>query len=190
MPIAQAEQAVPEQGPLPPVVLDVARVALDYIFVLRFLDVVKHVAELNGPESHQHRAVRIAFLVGERVVLPVDRHPFLRRQPRRQPQRKPEHPRDRRVQLERAMRGAAVQVDGGAHDGNLRDESGDDETENEGKQHSTTLRKPAVSGNLNENRGGLAARLRPIVSRKPCRLDICVSRHCTRATRASARIPS
>ena len=51
-------------------------VALDDFLVTRLFHVVVDVAELHGPEALQVRAVRVAFLVRERVVLTVVGHPL------------------------------------------------------------------------------------------------------------------
>ena len=108
----ESEEAVPEQHALRPVVGDVPRIPLEHVGVLRFPEVVEDVPELHGPEPHEIRTVRIAFLVGEGVVLAMHRHPLPRGQAGRQPEGKPEQPRDRRMQRQRAMRCGAMQVDG------------------------------------------------------------------------------
>jgi hypothetical protein len=61
---------------VPPAFLDVARVAFDDVGVLDLANVVVNVAELHLPEAFELRAVRIAFFVGERVVLAVHGHPL------------------------------------------------------------------------------------------------------------------
>ena len=127
----ESQQAVLKERALRPVVRDVARVPLDDGGVLRFLEVKEHVAELNRPETRQTRAVRIAFFVGEGVVLAMDGDPLLRGQAGRQPQREPEEPGHRRVQRERAVRRGAMQVDGRAEDRHLNQDDGDDQAEYE-----------------------------------------------------------
>ena len=117
-----------EEQPIPHIVLDVARVAVDDVLVPRFLEVVKDVAELHRPEAHERRTVRVAFLIGERVVLAVHRDPLLRGDPRRQPERQAEQPGHGRMQDERSMRRRAMQEDRGAEDGDLNEDGGDSET--------------------------------------------------------------
>ena len=123
----ESQQAVPEEHALRPIIRDVARVPLEDGGVLRFLEVEEHVAELNGPETHQMRAVRIAFFVGERVVLAMDGHPLFRGQAGRQPQREPEEPGHGRVQRERAVRRGAMEIDGRAEDRHLNQDDGDNQ---------------------------------------------------------------
>ena len=105
---AEADQAMVEHMRVPPAGLDVACIALDDVGAADLAHVVEDVADLDLPEAFECRTVRIAFLIRERVVLAVHRHPFLRRQPGGQPQRELEHPLDRRVQRERFMRRTAV----------------------------------------------------------------------------------
>ena len=124
-----------EEQPIPRVVRDVSCVLLEHSGVFRFLEVKEDVAELNGPETHQVRAVRIAFFIGKSVVLPVDGNPFLRAEAGRQPQREPEKPGHRRMQRQRAVRGRSMQIDGRAEDRNLDQDDGDDQTENQRSRH-------------------------------------------------------
>jgi hypothetical protein len=68
----------PPKNTRPAVVGDVARVPLDDRGIFRFFDVQEDVPELNGPETHEQRAVWIAFFVGEGVVFSMHSDPFLR----------------------------------------------------------------------------------------------------------------
>ena len=61
---------------VPPTFVNVACIALHDVGFLDLTHVIKHVAELDLPEADEGRAVRIAFLIGERMVLAMDRHPF------------------------------------------------------------------------------------------------------------------
>jgi hypothetical protein len=88
-----------------------------------FLDVVKHVTKLHRPEAVKMRAMGVAFDFCEGVMLPMDRDPFPGRQATRQPDSEAEPKRDCRVKLQRLMRGAAMQVDRGAENSDLRNES-------------------------------------------------------------------
>jgi hypothetical protein len=69
------------------------------------------------------------------MVLPVHRDPFLRRQTCRQPQDQLEQEDDRRVELQRFMRGGAVQVNRRAEHGDLRDGGRGEKTDGERNQH-------------------------------------------------------
>jgi hypothetical protein len=128
---------------IPPPVLDVACVAGDDVGLLDFADVVEDVAELHLPEALELRLCGIAVLVGERVMLAVDGHPLLGALPGREPQRELEHPLDRGMHNQRFVRGAAMQVDGGAEDRHLNQDGGDDEREKKGRKH-TALRVETV----------------------------------------------
>ena len=60
-------------------------------------------------KSFQQRTVRIAFAVGERVMLPVAGDPLLGHDRRRQPQPEPHRKRGEIMQLHAAMRLRAMQ---------------------------------------------------------------------------------
>ncbi len=152
-PNRQTEPATLEEGALPPVVLDVFRIALDHVLVLGFFEVVEHVAELDRPEAHQVRTVGIAFLVGKRVVLAMDRHPFPGRQSRCQPQRESKHPGDGGMQHQRPVRRGAVQVNSCAKYCNLDKHDRRDEAYDKRSKHNITLRRAYVSGKLAYNGG-------------------------------------
>ena len=85
------------------------------------------------------RAVRIPFDFCERVMLTVHRDPFPRTQAGRNPQTEAKDKRDRRMQLERLVRGAAVKKDSGTEDGDLSDESGCEEATSELPEHGDSL---------------------------------------------------
>jgi len=65
------------------------------------------------------------------VVLSMDGHPLLRGQPGRDPQRESEQPRDCRMQRQRAMRGAAMQVNRRAEGGHLCETDGNREADDQ-----------------------------------------------------------
>ena len=93
----EADEAAAEHVLVPPAFFDVARIAFERFGLLDLAHVVVDVAELHLPEAFELRAVRIAFLVGERVMLAMDRHPFLGGQAGGEPQRELERelePRD------------------------------------------------------------------------------------------------
>src|SRR5215831_5592075 len=75
-----------EHVPIPPSLVDVARVAFDDLAIVCRSDVVKDVADLHAPEPLEQRAMRIAFLVGERMMLSVDGDPLLRMEAGGQPE--------------------------------------------------------------------------------------------------------
>src|SRR5215213_7515066 len=116
------EQTEPEDVPVPPVFLNIARVTVERLGITAFLHVMEHVAKLNRPESVKMRAVRIPFHFGERVMFPVDRDPLLRREAGGQPNGETERERDARVKLQRLVRGRSVQEDRCAEHRNLCDQ--------------------------------------------------------------------
>ena len=118
----QTQPAHAEDVAIPPAVFDVARIVLDDFGIVSRADVVKDVAELNAPESLEPRAVRIAFLIGERVMLSMDRDPLSRMQAARQPQRELEDEHERGMKIESLMRCRAMKVDRRAKHRHLRDE--------------------------------------------------------------------
>src|SRR5207249_8419905 len=85
-PDAQAGHAAAEDQPAEPVFLDVRRERLERLRVLGFAGVVIGVEELEPPEAEQARAVRVALPVGERVMLPMNRHPLATALPGGQPE--------------------------------------------------------------------------------------------------------
>jgi hypothetical protein len=85
--------------------------------------------------------VRVAFLIRKGVMLAVNRHPLLGALAGGQPQRHLEHPLDRRVDDERFVGGAAVQVDGGAEHRHLNQNRGNHEGEEKMRKHDTALQE-------------------------------------------------
>ena len=131
-----AHRAPVEEHAVPHVVLDVLGPARDRLGVAGLADVVVDVPELDLPEAVHQRAVRVAFLVGERVVLPVHRHPLAPILPRADPENAPEDPVGDRVQLEGAMRQSPMEVHRGGDDRRLRHQ----ERREHGQQESKHVR--------------------------------------------------
>ena len=75
-------------------------------------------------QAFDERAVRIAFAIGERVVLAMARDPFLRDDRRGEPQPEAHRQRGDRVQVHAAMRLRAMQEQ---RDADVRDVAGDDD---------------------------------------------------------------
>src|ERR1700676_288741 len=84
--------AAVKQRSIPHVLLDVARIFFDDGTIFQLAYVVEDVSELYLPESLQHGAVRIAFLIREHVMLAVYGNPLGRHDPRCQPDVEPEQP--------------------------------------------------------------------------------------------------
>jgi len=127
----RTDEPMIEQESVPSIHRDVVRVLLDGRRVVGLAHVIEHVAQLHRPKALQPRAVRIAVLVRKRMVLSVDGHPLLRGQSGRDPQRESEQPGDRRMQRQRAMRGAAMQVNRRAEGGDLGETDGDHEADDQ-----------------------------------------------------------
>ena len=108
---------------------------------LQLPDVIEDVAPLDLPEAFEGRTVRVAFLIGKRVVLEVHGHPLGGHDAGRHPDAEPEHPLDRGMQHDCAMCRCAVQVDGRAEDRDLGDKRRHNERNDQGKQHYATLRQ-------------------------------------------------
>ena len=100
---AEAERHLVEH-----VVFDVPRVTVERLGVLRLFQVVKHVAELDRPESVEMRAVRISFRLGEGMMFTMNGDPLARAEAGRDPQAEPEDEGNGWMELERLMSGAAV----------------------------------------------------------------------------------
>src|SRR5262245_28323785 len=98
---------------------------------------MEDVAELHRPETAQMRAVWIAFDFREGVMLAMHRDPLARAEARRDPQTETEEECDRGMQLERFMRGAAVQKDGRAENSDLRDERRSEQAPGKLPEHAT-----------------------------------------------------
>ena len=83
------------------------------------------------------RAVRIAFNFSERVVLSMHRNPLARAQAGGYPQTESEHERDNWMKLERFVGCCAMKKNGGAEDGDLRDESRREQAPGKLPQHAS-----------------------------------------------------
>src|SRR5262245_23947590 len=127
---------------VPPAFMNVARVPFDDVRPLDLTHVVIDVAELDPPEPLQRGAVRIAFLVGERVMLAMDRHPLSRREPGDEPEDEAECPFEAGMDDQGFVRGGSMQVDRRAEHGRLNEDGRDDEREDERKKHYCLLPKP------------------------------------------------
>ena len=95
--------------------------------------VVVDVPELDLPEAVHQRAVRILLGVGEGVVLAVDRHPFAPVLAGGEPEHEPEPPVGERVQPERAVGEATMQIHRRRDDGGLRHQERTDHIEKRSK---------------------------------------------------------
>ena len=137
----RADGAAMEEHPVPRVRFHVVRVLRDNRSVFQLPDVVEDVAPLDLPEAFERRAVRIAFLIGKRVVLEVDGHPLGGHDPGRHPDAEPEHPLNRGMQHDCAMGRRTVQVDGRAEDRDLGDKGRHNQRNDQRKQHDATLRQ-------------------------------------------------
>ena len=71
------------------------------------------------------RAVRVALPVGERVMLPMNRHPLATALPGGQPEDRAEADVCDGVDRERSVREGPMQVDRRHEDGGLRESNGD-----------------------------------------------------------------
>ena len=104
---------------LEPVVRRAVAVALHGLGVVRFLHVQEHAAEEHAPDAVELRAVRVLRRLALGVVLAVDRGPLLGDHARGEPQPEAEEVAHDRVQVERPVRLAAVQVERHARDRDL-----------------------------------------------------------------------
>ena len=120
---------------LEPVVRRPVAVALDRLRVARLGAVELGAAPDDRLDSAGHRAVRIVLGLDLRVVLAVDRRPLLRDHPGREPQPEPEEVRDRRMQIERAVRLAPVQEDRDGRDRDVRERERHDDVAPPGEGH-------------------------------------------------------
>ena len=125
---------------LHPVVGRAVPVPLERLAVVRLFDVEEHAAPEHAVDPVHLRTVRVLVGLALRVVLAVDRRPLLGHHPGREPQPEPEEVRRQRMQVERAMRLAAMQVDGHPGDGHVRQRKRDEheppprQVKNAGKQ--------------------------------------------------------
>ena len=121
----RADPAPGEHGPVEPIVLDVRRELPERLGVPGFPGVVVGVEDLEPPEAEQARAVRVALLVRERMVLSVNRHPLSTVLPGGQPEDRTEDDVRDGVDRERPVRERPVQVHRRREDGGLREPDGD-----------------------------------------------------------------
>ena len=115
----EPEETAREEDAIETVRREIGRVLGDGGAVPARRDVVVDVEELDLPEAEQARTVRIAFAVRERMVLTVDRHPFLPRLSRRQPQDRAECDARDGMDGEGPVRERPVQIDRGQEDRGL-----------------------------------------------------------------------
>ena len=98
------------EAPFEPVLRRTAPVVLQRLGIVR-RDVVQLIAlEQHAPQSKHHRTVRIARLIGVRMVAAVDRDPLLGDRSGAEPQPEAEHVPERGVQDEAAVGLITVQV--------------------------------------------------------------------------------
>ena len=122
----QPEQRVVERDAVPAVARDVARVLARVHLVGGDLLVEADVAELHAPEAELCRAVRVVGRVGGGVVPAMHRHPLTRTHTGADPEKDAERQRGRRLDGQRPVREATVEVDGRGGDGELGHEGGRD----------------------------------------------------------------
>ena len=106
---------------LDPVVGAAAAVLLDIAAQRARLAVQLHAAPEHRADALVHRAVRILLGLALGVVLAMDRHPLLHDHRRGKPAPEAEEVRQHRVEVDAAVRLAAVQVQRHGEDGELRD---------------------------------------------------------------------
>ena len=114
-----AEHVLRVDVALEPVVGRAVAEALERLGIGGLLAVEEHPAPQHAVDAVDLRAVRILRRLDARMVLAVHRHPFARLHAGGEPEPQAEEVADRRMQLERAMRLAAVQEDGDGHDGDV-----------------------------------------------------------------------
>ncbi len=95
-------------------------VALHRLRDVRFLDVQPHAGPQHAVQAVDLRAVRVVGGLALGVVLAVDRGPLLGDHAGREPEPEAEEMRHDRMQVERAVRLVAVQVDRDRGDGDVR----------------------------------------------------------------------
>ena len=104
---------------LDPIVGRALAVLLQQLGILRGFLVQLDAAPQHGVDAGEARAVRILGGLAAGVVLAVDRHPLLGHHRGGQPVPEAQEVAHDRVQVHAAVGGAAVQVEGGAHHGDL-----------------------------------------------------------------------
>jgi hypothetical protein len=90
---------------------------------------------MHLPKALDLRAVRIAFLVGKGMVLPVHRDPLPGNDSRGEPDGQPKHPRRKRVQDHRTVRDRTMQVNSGAVNGDLGDQGRNEQGDQKRHEH-------------------------------------------------------
>ncbi len=121
----QTEKAVVEHLRVPPAFHDALAVAFEFTALFqqpRFAHVVVDVPELDFPESLEERTVRIALFVRERVVFAMHCNPLLGTLTGSEPDHELEEPLHCRLESERHMRSAPVEIDGRRDTSNLCDD--------------------------------------------------------------------
>src|SRR5215813_1521248 len=140
-----------EHVAIPPAFLDISCVSLEHLGLLGLAHVVVDVSELNFPEALERRAVRVAFFIGERMVLPMNSHPLLGGKPRRDPECELETKDKGRMKFKRFMGGCAMEVDGGTEDGDLNKNDGDNKCDKKRNEHYTLLRETSWEQTCDSN---------------------------------------
>src|SRR5258706_745783 len=106
---------------LDPVIRRAAAIAFHRFRLRRFLDVKHHAQPEHAVDAIDLRAVRVLRRLAFGLVLAVHRHPFPGQHARGEPQPEPQEMTHRRMQVERVMRLAAMQAEGDADDGDVRE---------------------------------------------------------------------
>src|SRR5260221_13968881 len=106
---------------LDPVIRVSAAIAIHRFRLRRFLDVKHHAQPEHAMDTVNLRAVRILRRPALGMVLAMHRNPFLGQHARGEPQPEPQEMTHRRMQLERVMSLAAMQVERDADDGDVRE---------------------------------------------------------------------
>jgi len=126
-PAAEPEPGPVEQPSVEGVGRQVAGVALDGHAVAGGAPVQGGVGELDPPEAQHQRRVGVVDGVGRRVVATVHGGPLAGLHAGRDPEEGPQDGGRRRVDRDGAVREAAVEIDGGGEDGDLRHDDADDD---------------------------------------------------------------
>ena len=123
-PFARVHREARVEIALDPVVRAVLAVDAQGVLVLRLGLVQLRACAQDGEQALVHRAVRILDGLALGMVLTVDSGPFARVHPCGQPQPETEEVLQRGVQVECTVGGIAMQVDGHADDGDMRQHQG------------------------------------------------------------------
>ena len=121
--------------PLEPVLGRAAAVLREHLGVARRLAIDFGAFEQDLLEAEEHGAVRIARDVRERVVLAVHRDPLAGDHARGRPDPEPEEVPQHRVQVDRAVRRVAMQVEGHGHHRDLHQDERDEHVAPEAEVH-------------------------------------------------------